>query len=60
MLLLQKIFEPSEIVEWVDEDVNGIGITAICPKCGIDSVIGDASNYKIDIECLASMNKTWF
>jgi hypothetical protein len=32
-------FTPNEINEWVDE-----GSTAICPKCGIDSVVpGDIS-----------------
>lgn len=29
-------YKPSEIIEWVDGN-----LTAICPKCGIDSVIGD-------------------
>ena len=32
-----KIFAPKEISSWI-EDVGG---TAICPYCGIDSVIGE-------------------
>lgn len=32
------IFNPSEIEDWCDK-----GETALCPKCGIDSVLGDYS-----------------
>jgi hypothetical protein len=41
------IFPSSDIVEWCDDD-NPKGKTALCPKCGIDSVIGSASGYPID------------
>jgi hypothetical protein len=34
------IFLPSEVVDWTDaEELFDKGTTAICPKCGIDSVI---------------------
>jgi len=36
-----KIFPPNQITEWVDADSTGEGQTALCPKCGIDSVIGE-------------------
>lgn len=42
------IFSPMEIKEWV-EDISG---TAICPYCGIDSVIGESSGYPITKEFL--------
>ena len=35
-------FEVREIVEWVDEQVvagERFGVTALCPQCGIDSVV---------------------
>jgi len=50
----EKIFEPKEIISWIDE-----GKTAECPYCGIDSVLPDS---KIDIEevLLAEMYKDWF
>jgi hypothetical protein len=41
------VFPPSEILEWVDE-IESIGQTALCPKCGIDSVIGSNSGYPIE------------
>jgi len=61
------IFPPSEIEDWVDwppgtpEDKElELGTTALCPKCGIDSVIGDQSGFPIERAFLESMNKHWF
>jgi len=54
-----EIFKPSEIEEWIDE-FNPIGKTALCPKCGIDSVIGSASGYSITKRFLKKMRKHWF
>jgi hypothetical protein len=55
------IFPPREIVEWVDEDENDdVGQTALCPKCGIDSVIGSNSGYSIERPFLAEMKQHWF
>jgi len=51
-----EIFSPSEIGEWVPDS----GETAICPYCGIDSVIGESSGYPITKEFLSAMNKVWF
>jgi len=49
-------FQPSDVMEWTDNDQ-----TAICPNCGIDSVIGDKSNYPVvDIEFLNEMKSFWF
>ena len=62
-----SVFSPSEIKDWVDwpegtpEDQQlEVGSTALCPKCGIDSVIGDQSGYPIDPDFLKSMQKHWF
>lgn len=61
------IFAPSEIVEWVDAppgqqhaEMSAFGRTAICPKCGIDSVIGDKSGYPLDDAFLNRMHSHWF
>lgn len=50
-----QIYSPREIREWVDD-----GKTAVCPKCGIDSVIGSASRFDISGEFLRSMKEYWF
>jgi hypothetical protein len=49
------VYPPSAIREWVDG-----GETALCPRCGIDSVIGDASGYPLSGELLRAMKKHWF
>jgi hypothetical protein len=54
-----SIFGPDEIEEWVDEQ-DGAGTTALCPKCGIDSVIGSASGFPIETAFLRSMRGHWF
>ncbi len=50
-----KMFPPDEIGEWID-DSN----TALCPYCGIDSVIGSLSGFKIDTDFLRKMKRHWF
>ena len=56
-----KVFSPSEIKEWIidDNDCDRFG-TAICPYCGIDSVIGESSGFPITKEFLTKMKKYWF
>jgi len=51
-----KLFRPLEITEWI-EDPGG---TALCPYCGIDSIIGESSKYPITKEFLSKMNQHWF
>jgi hypothetical protein len=52
--------KPAEILDWVDTD-NPIGATALCPHCGIDSLIGSASGFPVDNkDFLKAMNKFWF
>ena len=55
-----KIYEPAEIIEWIDEDETGMGTCAVCPHCAIDSVIGSASGYPITEEFLQRMHLYWF
>jgi hypothetical protein len=51
------IFNPEKIERWIWIDHGG---TAICPKCGIDSVIGSASGLPIEIGFLKRMKDHWF
>jgi hypothetical protein len=50
-----KIFSPTEITDWCDNEE-----TAICPHCGIDSVIGESSGIPITKLFLKGMHKEWF
>ncbi len=53
-------FNPNEIEDWVDDD-NPKGQTPLCPKCGIDAVIGDNSSFPINDEIfLKEMYAFWF
>ena len=54
------IFSPSEIVEWCYESMRGKAVTAICPHCGIDSIIGESSGYPITQKLLKALQKTAF
>ncbi|HHD79394.1 MAG TPA: hypothetical protein ENK98_07170 [Epsilonproteobacteria bacterium] len=54
-----KQFSSNQIEEWWDEDENGIGQTAICPYCGIDSVISDTV-VDISEKLLVDMREYWF
>jgi len=51
-----ETFAPSEITDWCDD--KG---TALCPTCGIDSIIGSASGYPVsEKRFLRSMHERWF
>jgi len=49
------LFSPSEIKDWVDE-----GNTSLCPRCGMDSVIGDAVGIEVNKELLTEMKEKHF
>lgn len=57
----KKIFHPSEIEEWIvcDNEIDRRG-TAVCPYCGIDSVIGESSGFPITPDFLEEMYRYWF
>ncbi len=51
------VFPPADIEDWVDDEPR----TALCPRCGIDSVIGDASGFPVKgADFLGAMNVYWF
>jgi hypothetical protein len=58
-------YPPGEIKDWVDgardgEDLDK-GVTALCPRCGIDSVLpDDVSGAPITPELLEAMHAYWF
>lgn len=50
-----ETFEVRIVKEWIDG-----GSTALCPFCGIDSVIGAESGYPIEGWFLLRMQEHWF
>jgi hypothetical protein len=51
----ERTFAPEQITEWIDDNR-----TAMCPECGIDSVLGSSSGLPITKEFLGEMNRHWF
>ena len=49
------VFDSDDVIDFLESEE-----TALCPSCGIDSVIGDASGYTITEELMQAMNKYWF
>ncbi len=51
-----ETFDFNEIEDWTDK-----GVTALCPECGIDAVVGEASGFPVDdIAFLHAMKRYWF
>ena len=49
------VFSHAEIAEWIRDEG-----TALCPRCGIDAVLGSASGYDISVPFLKEMHRAWF
>ncbi len=52
-------FPPDQVSQWVDEDDAGVGQTAICPECALDTVLGAGSGYPLTPEFLGQMQRYW-
>lgn len=52
-------FNPASVSQWADAR-EGIEVTALCPFCGINSVIGTASGFPVTEEFLEAMKDYWF
>ena len=51
-----QTFQTNEIMDWIEDKDDS---TALCPKCGIDSVLSDEHPIK-DYDFLKQMNSYWF
>lgn len=49
-----KTFSARAVTSWAK---SGNGLSAICPNCGFEGVVGDASGLSIDPEDIADMRK---
>lgn len=55
-----RMFPPSTITEWVDLDADGVGQTALCPRCGIDAVVPSVPARPVIAELLAQLHDRQF
>jgi hypothetical protein len=51
----EAIFDADQVADWTDDNM-----TALCPFCGVDSVIGDSSGFEITKRFLEEMHEVWF
>ena len=54
-----RIFDPEEITDWTDTH-NLKEHTALCPFCGIDSVIGEKSGFPVSDKIFLNTMHTYF
>jgi hypothetical protein len=54
----RSIYDPAEIIDWTDDDRQGVGQTAICPQCGVDAVIPVRDG--VNASFLSAMHDRWF
>ena len=50
-----RVFPSSAIKAWID-----VNTTALCPGCGVDAVLGDASGHSIADRSLRKMHEHYF
>ena len=55
-----EVYSPAEISNWTDSNDEGVGQTALCARCGLDSVIGNLAGFPLTREFLAAMKQYWF
>lgn len=53
----RQSYSARTVNDWINDDR---GVTAICPECGMDAVIGDASGYHLDKAELKEMNLEYY
>ena len=54
-----ETFPGTDVVEWIHEDPRKPANTALCPRCGIDSVL-PSPPVELNKKFLAAMDKHWF
>ena len=61
-----QIYPADEVVAWSGFDLDSFNNpdaappeTALCPRCGSESVIGDTSGHAIKLVFLQRMNEAW-
>lgn len=52
-------FAAAEITAWTDS-VGDEGQTALCPRCGIDAVLGERAGFELSDTFLQEMKRYWF
>ncbi len=54
------VFRPEEIRDWTDADEDGIGWTALCPRCGKQTVTAPTGQALLDLAKLVALSELAF
>lgn len=54
----ESLFDSATVIDFCQED--GDKRTALCPHCGMDTVIGDSTGISITPELLHQLNQQYF
>lgn len=57
-LFCQQNYSARKVSEWNTDKNNQM--SAVCPECGMDAVVGDASGYVLDDDDIETLHKTYF
>ncbi len=62
-----QLFPAEEVVAWTGLTMDNLddpkaiaNQTALCPRCGMEAVLGDKSGVPLGAPFLARMNEAWF
>jgi hypothetical protein len=62
-----ETFAPDAIIAWTGLDMSNFNDpaaansqTAMCPRCGSESVLGDKTGFPVSQNFLVRMNEAWF
>lgn len=53
----RQVYSARKIQDWINDER---GISAICPECGIDAVVGDASGISLEKPILKALNLAYY
>lgn len=53
----RNVFSARDVQDWIDDEN---GVSALCPECGMDACIGDASGFEIDKAFMKEMNLAFY
>lgn len=56
-IFCRHTFDARSVQDWISDEK---GVTAICPECGMDSLVGDASGFQIDRDTLKEINLEYY
>lgn len=62
-----QVYPAEEVAAWTGLEMTNLddpkaiaNQTALCPRCGMEAVLGDKAGFPINAQFLGRMNEAWF